>query len=318
MKKVILSITLVSALFIALAGMASADNGPHGGFNSPTTDSCAGCHRAHTATAQKLLSVSTANLCESCHGSAATGADTNVWDGVYVQRDATTENPAEGVPNRGLRAGGFVNTIMDTDLNGSAASAVASSNHTFDNSNGIAWGSGAIGSGPGATIALDCGDCHNPHGNAGSGGAATYRILKPIPNGSGAATPVEVADPATKNYTVDDPNSNYWGQDYGVHELPLGQWCSQCHTRYLASASGSDPEDTASGDPIFAFRHRSDGSDGVTCLDCHVAHGTSAAMGTNSGAVPLPNGATTATADARSSLLRIDSRGVCVQCHPNP
>jgi len=318
MKRFILSTAIMFALVAATSQFAAADNGPHGGFNSPTTDSCAGCHRAHTATAQKLLTVSTANLCESCHGSTATGADTDVWDGVYAQRDATTENPAEGVPNRGLKAGGFLNAVMDTDLNGSAASAAASSNHSFDNSNVIMWGNGAIGSGAGSAVALDCGDCHNPHGNAGAGGAATYRILRPIPNGSGAASPIEVADPANKTYTVDDPNGNYWGQNYGVQEVPLAQWCAQCHTRYLASAAVNNPEVTSSGDAVFMFRHRADGSSGVTCLDCHVAHGTSATMGTNSGSVAFPDGSTAATDNARSSLLRINNRGLCVQCHPNP
>jgi len=41
-------------------------------------------------------------------------------------------------------------------------------------------------------------------------------------------------------------------------------------------------------------------------------------MGTNSGAVAWPDNSTTPSGNARSSLLRLDNRGVCVQCHPNP
>lgn len=315
MKKYLIALMIFIALSLAIYHPALADNGPHGGFNSPTTDTCAGCHRAHTGKEQKLLLVGTATLCESCHGPAGTGADTDTWDGVYLDRDSNNENPQEGVVNRGLRGGGFLNAVMDTSFSGSASSAPSTSGHTFDNSPGMMWGNGPIGSGPGTSVPLDCGSCHNPHGNAGTGGTPTYRILRSVPNGSGAGSGVDIADPANKLYSIDDPNGNYWGQNYGSVEVPLAQWCSLCHTRYLAM-DGS--EENPSGDPIFAFRHRTDGSDGVTCMDCHVAHGTSASMGLNSGSVPWPDDSPTPSGDARSSLLRIDNRGVCVQCHQNP
>jgi predicted CXXCH cytochrome family protein len=315
MKKLLIALMIFIALSVMAYYPARADNGPHGGFNSPTTDTCAGCHRAHTGQEQSLLLVGTATLCESCHGPTGTGADTDAWDGVYLERDSNNENPQEGVVNRGLRGGGFLNAVMDTSLSGSASSAASTSWHTFDNSPGMMWGNGSIGSGPGTSVPLDCGSCHNPHGNAGTGGTPTYRILRPVPNGSGTGSGVEIADPANKFYSVDDPNGNYWGQNYGTVEVPLAEWCSLCHTRYLAT-SGS--EENPSGDPIFAFRHRADGSDGVTCMDCHVAHGTSASMGLNSGSVPWPDDSTTPSGNARSSLLRIDNRGVCVQCHLNP
>ncbi len=315
MKRLLLSIFFVAGLAVATVSLSTADNGPHGGFNTPTTDSCAGCHRAHTASERKLLMTGTADLCESCHGSAATGADTNVWDGVYLERDPVAESPAEGVGSRGLKGGGFLNAIMDTGMGGSATSAPTTSAHTFDGSSATLWGNGSVGSGPGPIIAMDCGNCHNPHGNSGPGGSPTYRILRPEPGGSGTTSGITISDPASKNYTIDDPNGNYWGQSYSGLESSIAMWCSQCHTRYLAS-SGS--EDTSSGDPMFNFRHRSDGSSGVSCIDCHVAHGGTAHMDTNSGSVPLPDGSTEANGNARSSLLRLDNRGICVQCHENP
>ncbi len=69
---------------------------------------------------------------------------------------------------------------------------------------GIAWGNGDFTAAvdPGPAFELSCASCHNPHGNG------QYRILNPIPNGSGATTGVEVADAAlppagdTRNYTV--------------------------------------------------------------------------------------------------------------------
>lgn len=47
------------------------------------------------------------------------------------------------------------------------------------------------------------------------------------------------------------------------------------------------------------------------CGNCHVAHGSSAIMGAESGAVPFPDNTTAATANARNSLLRLDNRGAC-------
>jgi predicted CXXCH cytochrome family protein len=311
MKKYLLAALFVLVLLILSCGLALADNGPHGGF-SAATDACAGCHRTHTAQQADLLVSSSTALCDSCHGSSGTGADTNVTDGVYVNRDTTAESPAEGVANRGLKGGGFTNALMDTNDDGApnGASRATTSAHTFDGSSGTVWGNGS--SGTGGAIALSCGSCHNPHGKA-AGGTATYRVLRPVPTGSGAGAGVTVADEGTKNYTIASANADYWNEPYAV-ESALTNWCSQCHTRYLAGAgSGS----TSSGDSIFKFRHTTNSTD-TSCTDCHVAHGTAATMATNSGAVPWPGGATTPNGNARSSLLRLDNRGTCYKCHANP
>ncbi|UCG24045.1 MAG: cytochrome c3 family protein [Chloroflexota bacterium] len=312
MKKLLLVLVLVSALSIAIVSVASADNGPHGGF-TPTADGCAGCHRAHTASGPNLLvASSTLALCYTCHNTTGTGADTNVEDGVYLERDGVTEVPTEGDPGRGLKAGGFANALMDSDLDATAASAASTSAHTIDLTAGTLWGNGAISAAanPGPTgFQLDCANCHDPHGSAGAGGVATYRILRDIPNGSGG-TGTTVGDETNKWYTVADLNNQYWDETYG-NGTDLASWCSECHTRYLAGAgSGS----TDSGDAVFMYRHRTDAGF-VNCMSCHVAHGSSATMGTFSGAVEWPDGATTPNGDARSSLLRVDNRGVCQQCH---
>jgi predicted CxxxxCH...CXXCH cytochrome family protein len=282
-----------------------ADNGPHGGYTA-TTDSCAGCHRAHSAPVADLLEDNVSSLCYTCHGNAGTGADTNVVDGVYLERDANNEIPPEGIPNRGLRGGGFVNALMDSNRDGASASTPSTSTHLSDGSSGIAWGNGAIGSGSGASISLSCTSCHDPHGGG------TYRILRTTPIGSGAELPVIVGDEVIKNYTVISDTNAYIGDPYGVLAAPLSSWCSQCHTRYTAD-SGSGH--TYSGDDIFAYRHT---TAGVNCVGCHVAHGSSAVMGDYSGAVLWPDGTNTPGGDLRSSLLRVDNRGVCAYCHVEP
>ena len=312
MKKYLVSILIVMAIAIMTYSIAGADNGPHGGF-SPVSDSCAGCHRAHTGQAPFLLLSTGTALCESCHGSAGTGADTNVWDGVYVERDGVTETPAEGTANLGLKGGGFEFAVMDTNLDGLDNSTAVTSSHTFDSSTGTAWGNGAIGAGPGVSMALSCTNCHNPHGRA-DGGTATYRILRPIPSGSGAAAPVAVGDVTAKTYTVADLNGVYFGENYSDQFLPLSNWCSQCHTRYMAPTGSAI---TDSGDATFAYRHTT-ASSITSCVRCHVAHGTSASMGVNSGAVAWPDGTTSPSGNERSSLLREDNRGVCYECHPTP
>ncbi len=283
---------------------AQADNGPHGVY-AADTDACAGCHRTHTASNPTLLVAAGSALCYTCHGSAATGADTNVTDGIYLERDATAETPAEGVLNRGLKGGGFTNVLMDTNQDGTFTSRPVTSAH--DNDHPIAWGNGAVGSGPGASgFALTCLSCHDPHGNG------NYRSLKPIPDGSGAPTPVYVLDEAPKTYTVVSPVNDYLGENYGNRAAELTSWCSQCHTRYNAPAGSGH---ISSGDPIFTYRHA---TDSVPCVRCHVAHGTAAVTADPAGVnVLYPDGSAAATDAERSSLLRLDDRRVCYGCHVN-
>ena len=299
-------------LFVLPTALVTADNGPHGGYTA-TTDACAGCHRAHTAPTASLLVDAVPNLCYTCHGSTGTGADTNVVDGVYLERDGVTEAPVEGVTTRGLKGGGFTNALIDTNWDLTATSDPVTSNHLADGSLGTAWGNGAIGSGAGATgFSLSCVSCHDPHGGASTTGGATYRLLRAIPSGSGAGSGVNVTDEGSKFYTVSSGDNQYFGENYGSRGPMLSDWCSQCHTRYLAPASSGH---TNSGDPIFAYRHMTAGSTTVGCVNCHVAHGTSANMGANSGAAVWPDSTTTPNGNQRSSLLRVDNRGVCQLCH---
>ena len=93
---------------LALVTVASADNGPHGGFTA-TTDACAGCHRAHTAQfgSNALLITDPEDLCMSCHGGGA---------GAYHQRRewcllGTLGRRLTGNP---LFGGGFTNALMAT------------------------------------------------------------------------------------------------------------------------------------------------------------------------------------------------------------
>jgi predicted CXXCH cytochrome family protein len=335
------------AFVAALASGArpvAADGGPHvaatnSGSSTLTADSCAGCHRAHTARGQFLLAATdTVAMCLACHGATGAGATTNVTDGVRAGTSL------------GLRGGGFTNATMDTSWTATALvpalSRPVTSSHMVDGTTQVTmWGNGALGTaGVGPSVTLGCTSCHNPHGNG------TYRILRPIPTGSGATAAVTVADGQTLGYTVTSSVNRYFGQDYGywpwIYDLDL--WCAQCHTRYDANNASPDglggPGHVPTVDSTYKFRHMTRfenwsncavchagagtgpapdpfgvGATGFamepTCQACHVVHGSAAQMGTFSGAVEWPDGAIAPAGSGRSSLLRLDNRGVCAGCH---
>ena len=85
-----------AALWLFLAAVpALADGGPHvasvnSGSSTLTADSCAGCHRAHTAQGPMLLNaVDEEALCLSCHGATGTGAATDVVRGLQYAAPPT-------------------------------------------------------------------------------------------------------------------------------------------------------------------------------------------------------------------------------------
>jgi predicted CXXCH cytochrome family protein len=354
-------------------GPAAADNGPHkstavgAGQTALITNAgggrCASCHRAHTAKAEYLLKAAQPALCYTCHAGA--GASTNVVDGV------------DAYDGSALRGGGFENAKIDgagaSKTMGTVegahglpvvsevvpalpASAAVTSKHQIDGTtSGTIWGNGAISAtvNPGkASVTLECGSCHDPHGNG------NYRILKPVPVDAGTltqtvitpastnattgvVTPAELSAPATGVKIPDATSKVYTTSDYwsvtdrnvpnvaGVALLPtetdgyitnVSQWCATCHTRYLA---GSSSYQINSGDALFTYRHRSNRTDkaGVSrpsCIQCHVSHGSNVAMAGEAAAASYPGGATLKAGDAGygdSKLLRVNNRGTCVMCH---
>jgi predicted CXXCH cytochrome family protein len=195
------------------------------GVSTLTADSCAGCHRAHTAQGALLINAPTEEeLCLTCHGAAGTGATTDVMTGVQYAVGTTT---VRGTTQLGaLRNGGFdqariasgsvyrITTsggAIRTKVPVAAAPGSVTSSHLALVENGltatgIAWGNGALNSGAGPTVSVSCASCHNPHGNG------QYRILNKIPSATGltavAAPGVTVTDAAlapagdARNYTV--------------------------------------------------------------------------------------------------------------------
>ncbi len=130
------------ATFSFIPQSAQANGGPHGNYTS-TTDACGGCHRAHTGSQANLLRGTTmAELCLSCHGASAAGANTNVLDGRYTPSGAA------------LNGGGF------STYQGSATT----SRHNYDGTLSPAWGADYFPS------TYGCLGCHSDTGPGYWGG----------------------------------------------------------------------------------------------------------------------------------------------------
>ena len=297
MKKILIALVLVTALILALASVASASGGPHGGFN-PTTDACAGCHRAHTATNAQLLMVAPTNLCLSCHGAAGSGANTNVEGGVYL----STRDDTGGDWNHGA-----ANTPDGSFLLGGRFTG-ATSAHTVNGSSVSAWGDAVDRGVQGSAMVMDCASCHDPHGNT------NYRILNTTIN-TVTVTVAQVDEGAAKDYDTEQ-----WGT--GQSDV-----CAACHGAYHRTAAGqgsildagtythrvdmaytygtnANPETVGLGGFPLPLA-QSGAGDIVVCQTCHLPHGTTVTM------TALATGPYTAD----SALLRLDNRGVCEVCH---
>lgn len=306
MKKILILLALLLLMIVSFS-LALANGGPHGGY-TPTTDACAGCHRAHTAEGPQLVkNTDTFALCMSCHGNAGTGADTNVEDGFFLStRSTSTEGTLNTTDNSSLLGGGFAN------YGGSAVT----SEHDVDVALTTAWGNGVNRGvlGPlagGATFT--CASCHDPHGST------NYRIIRETVNGN--AVTVTQVDEAAKDYDTEQ-----WPTD-------ISNVCGACHGSYhvTTAGAGSDAVEAANG----GYTHRVDmpynyggnvnpetvGYGGfnlplagttVVCSTCHLSHGSSALMAAGGPADDATPGGTTAT---DSALLRLDNRGVCEVCH---
>ncbi|MDH5605849.1 MAG: hypothetical protein OEY93_03080 [Anaerolineae bacterium] len=311
-KKLLTAVLILSALLALSFSIASANGGPHGGYTA-TDDACAGCHRAHTASGPKLLvETSTYALCISCHGTAGTGADTNVDDGFFLStRSASTDGTANTTDNAPLLGGGFVNY----------GGVAVTSTHDVSGTVGSAWAGLAGNRGVLTAIDanLDCASCHDPHGST------NYRILNTTVN-TAAVTVALVDEGAAKDYDTEQ-----WST--GTSSL-----CAACHNAYHKTAAGqgstldagtythrvdmpfnyggnANPETVGLGG--FTLPLAETGTNNtVVCMTCHLPHGSSSAMtgfadgGPTGAGIPPGN-----TIAADSALLRLDNRGVCEVCH---
>jgi predicted CXXCH cytochrome family protein len=384
LKRLMLLIAAGSLWLFLAAVPVFADGGPHvaainNGSAGISADGCAGCHRAHRAQGEfLLLEDSGTALCLSCHGATGLGSAVDVESGVQYTLGTTD---VRGTTVLGyLRGGGFVNARIGSgqavrvayDSSGNvrqnakvpvrtAGSQPTTSAHLPNTggvvgaAQGVAWGNG-----PNSTVAyagpevdLECGTCHNPHGNG------QYRILNPIPDPAAAGTDVfvpaavgvTVTDAAlppagdTRNYTIIQTNGGSgtllasqvealnlpatagdyfrrkvpWNGTSGTsNDAPNGisaTFTTQISTWCTTCHSRylSQGWATKEDDAIFTYRHTATNTS-RNCITCHVSHGSNAQMpGTYSSTMENPGGAVAPVGDSR--LLKADNRGTCQLCH---
>ncbi|MCL4554917.1 MAG: hypothetical protein M1617_03715 [Actinobacteria bacterium] len=259
--RLLVFVSALAVLVFALTpGVAMANFGPHGGY-SMDTDSCAGCHRAHTAasgitwtradnTQGSALLMSTASevyqFCYTCHDSVGLGADTNVEEGIY---EGTL---AGNITGGRLNAGGFDSGMFPTS-------------HMYTGASWFAYGGatdsdllGNLSDGD-PQIVMSCTSCHDVHGSS------NYRLLKDRVNGR----TVGGYDPTAPGATPENPMPTPWvvsaepgypAMGWLLHEPGAAQmaayqpnyttplhakppgldtargisgWCSACHIQYM-------------------------------------------------------------------------------------
>ncbi len=305
--------------------------GPHGPYGS-TTEKCEKCHAMHTGATQTLLGKkSVIELCESCH-SGGIGADTAVMQGALMK-------PASPDSDEYVVAG----TLLGGGFDGVGGATDTTSKHNLGEV-AAPYGNTDMG----ATIELTCTSCHTPHegpnyrllrrrvGDAAADLSVTW-------NG-----PEQLGDGTTDYYyDEEDMDPGTPGVQYCTYNYRSGMsaWCSTCHAKYMtrSDALPYNAGDNA-GDKV-RYRHAVDvpvmgrfniynpataydlptdlplqdvGGDGrtnedtITCLTCHMAHGSNATMGAGINAQASTRG----SLPVDSMLLRLNDRQICqIACH---
>ncbi len=283
MKKLSFVLALAFALVLLFGGAAHANFGPHGGY-ATDTDSCAGCHRAHTSFSSitwrdpggndhSALLVSSATtlleFCYACHGDDAPGAATNVEAGLF---DA---GPTSGVGSppgsyayvsastfgAPLNGGGFREAAYTVENSNTVIFGTATSVHDMER--GAAtdpmWGDGF--SAPAGTNNT-CTSCHDVHGSS------NYRLLKELVNGNIVGGYVgatgDVPNPVVISNEANYPVGGWLKHDPGAVQMStyLPNYTS-AEYKYNGIAPALDP---VGGPNPFAGQHL---SISTWCAACH-------------------------------------------------
>ncbi len=325
---------LTVSLFIFTSIPAQAV-GPHGPFGS-TTEKCEKCHAMHSGATKTLLGKrDVMDLCKSCH-SGGIGADTAVMQGALMK--PATPDSGDYIVSGSLLGGGFdgiggvTNTTSKHDL-GTVAAPYGSENM-------------------GATIELTCTACHTPHEGPNyrllrrrvGDGASDFSVIWNGPDQLGDGT-------VDSKYAQVDMEPGIPGIQHYTYNYRSGMsaWCSSCHSRYMTRSDATPYNAGDSAGARVRYRHAvdvpvmgryniynpattydlptdlplqdvggngyvagTDPADTITCLTCHLAHGTNVTMGpainsqaANRGSLPTD-----------SMLLRLNDRQICqIACH---
>jgi hypothetical protein len=279
-RSLIFAALVVAAVLVMAPGVAMANYSIHGSYTM-STDACAGCHRAHTAsspitwentlgTERSALLISTAEtideFCYTCHGAGMLGADTNVYDGVFEANDGddTGEDRVYNTAGEALNGGGFDPVMFPTQ-------------HYASGVDWVAYGAGPTGqdgiiSTGGEQVYISCGVCHDVHGSS------NYRLLKDVVAGidpvTGAQAPITVGG---YDGSIDpiNPTPTPWVISSEVG-YPTGGWL--LHEPGAVQVAGYFPDYTT---PRYAKAPDGDVTKGISawCAACHTQYNTAGDSG---------------------------------------
>ncbi|GAW93582.1 cytochrome c3 family protein [Calderihabitans maritimus] len=265
------------------------------------TNLCSNCHKTHTALGPNLLRVETTNdSCLSCHD--GTGSKYDILNG-------TVDMGPYGDP-LASPAGPFGDVVMGVTTH-------VYSRHSIGAEVYNAPGGNPLGTGDEWQESLGCASCHDAHGSP------NYRMLTVI-------TP-DNNNVSVRAYAYTDEAG---GQERVNYVSGMSEFCMGCHRDlYAGSGSGSNPKTDAYTERYLGkYMHpvgvapkyyergeltttlplegtSGDNRDKITCLTCHLAHGSQSAT-EDTGDTYNDGGD-----DLVNYLLRRDYRGVCQDCH---
>ncbi len=296
----------VFAIMLTWVGFAGADtSGPHGKYTSDTS-TCAQCHRTHTSNANNLIKFvltgngnATYKTCIYCHSSVGQ-SKYDVVDGMIK---GTTGNYA-------ANGGGFENMTVIEGTAEVVETVYTTSRHDVANPEGTKVAAPGGSQREAGKIEMTCTSCHNLHGSTNS------RLLRTV-----IAT--VYSDDTVREIDTSGVVVSVYGElenETVAYNDAMNNFCGACHNDYNVAqvASGDNdsglfepskkrhrvgmPTNTASGFDAAKLILPLTTSENVSCLTCHYAHGSAAQVSAGTD----PNG---------STLLRLDERGVCQNCH---
>ncbi len=333
MRKTVLVMLTLSIMVFMMGGVAYAEGWANGVFEpthyncSLTTEGCAGCHITHVANAKFLLNQgpSQTDFCYGCHASNL-ASPYNVEDGIILATDGVTTNNST--------AGGF-----DLVAGGTFT---ATSKHNVEVPGTAAVGDfeaaripGVINTTNALTGGFRCGSCHDPH----AGDKPNDRLLRVTPITGGGSVGTSTATAVDFVYTAATLVVSDYGSDQS-HLNNLNSWCGTCHNRFNVADNGGrtmnngkyrhamgvavDPTvmQTTTLKPYLGVKNgvATTTNNFINCLTCHYAHGSNKAK-MNIYKSWQRDFASTDTdgsgnfVETDSTLLRMDKRGVCYDCH---
>ncbi len=267
------------------------------------TNQCAKCHNTHTGAGEKLLKTDTVNAtCKTCHA-GGTGSKYQVDFGTVKGPNGTTLTAPGGLFGTNFRSGAGVPTPTSAHPFGRLIAYAPGGDR--NDTNGL-WNE-----------PLGCGSCHSAHSDT----TYQYRLLKTnLPN------MVRSGDGTLSTLKVEAYAKTSTGKEDAVYVAGMNDFCGGCHADYNTTAINGSGHSQSGIYLTALYRHAvgkdissyngsalttnlpleagaaaflSDGTPHsagkVFCLTCHRPHGV--------------------TTTGNLALLRMNSRGVCQDCH---